>query len=176
MQKFINALTQADQALAKLFAVIVAGTLFIEMSMVFIGVIARYFFNYPLSWVDELASMLLVTITFLGGYAAVVHNKLARVTAIVEKCSPVIAKILVFVCDLSIMFLMAIVAYYGFKFISLPVALMERSPVLRLPVVIFYTCIPVFGTLSLFHMLIATLEHLLISKKPVVKGEEGFAS
>ena len=38
-----------------------------------------YFLNAPLSWVDEMAALLLVLIAFMGCYVALSDGKLARI-------------------------------------------------------------------------------------------------
>lgn len=146
--------------LSKAFKFITAIALFTQMIIVFIGVIARYCFNHPQPWIDEISTYLLVVITYLGGYVALRSDKMAGITFIRDAFSPNIKKILCIVSDLLIMVLMFAIAYYGFKLCSTPTVLKQRTPTLQIPVIIFYCLVPISGFLMELSMINRLINHI----------------
>ena len=152
-------------------ALLTAIALFIQMLIVFIGVLARYCFNNPQPWIDEISTYLLVVITYLGGYVALRSNKMASITFICELFPPVIRKILAIVSDLMIMVLMLAIAYYGFQLCASPIVLNQKTPTLQIPVIVFYCLVPISGFLMELSMINRLIGHILGRETSV--SEEG---
>ena len=51
----------------------------LQVCLIFVSVVMRYFLNRPLSWSDEMATFMLVYVTFLGTYVASNTGHLAKV-------------------------------------------------------------------------------------------------
>jgi tripartite ATP-independent transporter DctM subunit len=67
----------------------VAGTLVLaDIVVLLAGVVARFVFQRPLVWSDELASMLFIWLAMLGAVIALRRGEHMRMTAIVTKLSP----------------------------------------------------------------------------------------
>ena len=66
----MKALKIFEDKISTVFKIITAVILFVQMVIVFVGVIARYVFNSPQPWIDEITTYLLVDITYLGGFVA----------------------------------------------------------------------------------------------------------
>ena len=124
-----------------------------------------------------MASLLLVMITFLGGYTALVQNKLARVTMLVDSCPPTVKKLLTLTCNLAMMFLMAIVFMYSVKTMGLPVVSKQSTATLRIPMIYIYACMPISFGLMFYHTAVDTLWMFFgDSNETSLKEEGGFAS
>lgn len=67
--------------------IISAVVLAVDLVVVFVSVIYRYFLHNPLQWSDEVAQMLLVALTFLGGAAALARGEHLGVTVIRARLS-----------------------------------------------------------------------------------------
>ena len=65
-----------------------AGILLVEVFLLLANVIARYVFNRPLVWGDELASILFVWLCVLGAVLAMRRNEHMRLTALISRMSP----------------------------------------------------------------------------------------
>ena len=73
-----------EEQLNRFFKLVTAAALFVQMIIVFAGVIARYVFNSPQPWIDEISTYLLVVITYLGGCVALRSDKMAGITFVRE--------------------------------------------------------------------------------------------
>ena len=77
-------LDQADRALGWAMEIPAAILVVAEVVVLFLGVIARFVFNRPLVWSDEIASLLFLWLAMLGAAIALrrgVHMRLTTVTA-----------------------------------------------------------------------------------------------
>jgi tripartite ATP-independent transporter DctM subunit len=59
-----------------------------EIAILFSGVVARYVFNHPLVWSDELASILFLWLAMLGAVIALRRDEHMRMTAVVGALAP----------------------------------------------------------------------------------------
>ena len=59
-----------------------------EIVVLFAGVLARYVFQAPLVWSDELASILFLWLAMLGSVIALQRGEHMRLTAVVARLSP----------------------------------------------------------------------------------------
>ena len=79
MQKILHGLDCFNGTIVRIVKFIVSVCIAVQILIIFAGVIWRYFLNAPLSWVDEVAALLLVMIAFMGCYVALASRKLARI-------------------------------------------------------------------------------------------------
>ena len=77
-----------DQALAVLTEVPAAVLVLLEMVILLVGVIARYIFDAPLTWSDELASILFLWLAMLGAVIALRRGEHMRLTTLVNLLRP----------------------------------------------------------------------------------------
>jgi TRAP-type C4-dicarboxylate transport system permease small subunit len=115
--------------------------------LVFGNVLSRFVFNADVAWSGELASLILVWATFLGGAAAVRRGAHMRVGELVEALSGRVRAAAECLVLLAVMATLGIVAWYG-------VLLVERTwhqqtTVLYLPVGLLYLAMPVGSALGL---------------------------
>ena len=74
-----------DRALALLTEVPAAVLVAVEIVVLFAGVVSRYVFHAPLTWSDELASILFLWLAMLGAVIALRRGEHMRLTAIVTR-------------------------------------------------------------------------------------------
>ena len=79
---------RVEQALGIAVALAAAAILLFEVGLLFVGVIARYFFHRPLIWADELASTLFVWLSALGAVLAMRRNAHMRLTTFISRAAP----------------------------------------------------------------------------------------
>lgn len=146
-----------DEWFARIISWVMAIMLAVQLVILFAGVIARYFFNSPFIWSDELASLLLVAITFLGGYSALVKGKLANVSMVVDRFPPVARRLLITIRNLAIIVVCCVISYYVIDMMGKPVIQKQVSATLRLPMIYVYTAMPVAFLLMAFHSFTSTI-------------------
>lgn len=173
MKTVFTALFRFDNALGKIARWLTAIALLVQVTIVFFGVVFRYFLNNPLTWVDELSCFLLVFITFIGGYVALRELKLARLSFLVEMFPQTAKKILICIANLAILTLVAAISWYGIKLLGTPAILNQASPSMQLPMIIFYAFIPVSGIMMFVNMLLQTYD-LLVNNNFKLEDEGGF--
>lgn len=59
-----------------------------EIAILFVGIIARYAFNSPLIWTDDMASLLFLWLAMVGAVLALLRTEHMRMTALVNRASP----------------------------------------------------------------------------------------
>ena len=160
-----------DNLLSSIIKVITACVLCIQVAIIFLGVIFRYFLNSPLTWVDELTCYLLVFTTFMGGYVALKENKLARIGFLLDKMPGWLKKALIILADAAVLIFVAAIAWYGIKLGGMPTILNQRTPSMGIPMICFYFFIPLSGTLMSIHMVVRTVD-AFFGKGLDVQGEE----
>jgi tripartite ATP-independent transporter DctM subunit len=79
---------KAEQWLGSTVAAIAALLVVAEIIVLFTGVSARYFFQRPLIWSDELAGILFLWLAMLGAVVAFQRGEHMRMTAFVGKVNP----------------------------------------------------------------------------------------
>ncbi len=80
--------TRASAILKLAIEVPTALILLVEIVVLFAGILARYVFQSPLVWTDELASILFLWLAMLGSVLAFQKGEHMRMTAIVARLSP----------------------------------------------------------------------------------------
>ncbi|WP_249148299.1 TRAP transporter large permease subunit [Bradyrhizobium jicamae] len=83
-----GALQKAEQWLGSAIAAAAALLVVAEIVVLFTGVSARYFFQRPLIWSDELAGILFLWLAMLGAVVAFQRGEHMRMTALVGKLDP----------------------------------------------------------------------------------------
>ena len=77
------AIAAFDSLLGGLVEILAATLVAAEIMILFSGVVARYAFDHPLVWSDELASMLFLWLAMLGAVIAFRRDEHMRMTAVV---------------------------------------------------------------------------------------------
>lgn len=162
-----------EDQLSRVFKLATAIALFVQMIIVFVGVIMRYCFNNPQPWIDEISTYLLIVITYLGGFVALRSNSMANITFLVDAVPPKVRKYINILADILIMILMFFVAYYGYLLCASQTVLKQRTPSLQIPIIIFYCLVPISGALMELSMIGRLIGHIT-GKENAAKEEGAF--
>jgi tripartite ATP-independent transporter DctM subunit len=81
-------LDRIDAGLAHLIEVPAAVAVVAEVVILLVGVVARFVFNHPLAWTDELASLVFLWLANFGAAVALRHGTHMRMTTLVSRVSP----------------------------------------------------------------------------------------
>jgi tripartite ATP-independent transporter DctM subunit len=84
---YVKFAKKIDQSLGKIIAYTAALLIMIEVGVLFVGVVSRYFFHAPIFWVDEVASILFLWLASLGSVVALNKSEHMRMTAVLSKLS-----------------------------------------------------------------------------------------
>jgi tripartite ATP-independent transporter DctM subunit len=79
---------RADALLGSAVETVAAGLVLVEIFVLLAGVIARYVFQEPLVWSDELASVLFLWLSMLGAVVALRRGEHMRMTGLVNRVGP----------------------------------------------------------------------------------------
>ncbi|MEB0134625.1 TRAP transporter large permease subunit [Actimicrobium sp. CCC2.4] len=85
---WLRAVGKADRLLAIVTEVPAALLVLAEILVLLGGVVSRYVLHHPLTWSDELASMLFLWLAMLGSVIALRRSSHMRMTALVDMTSP----------------------------------------------------------------------------------------
>ncbi|MDR4887697.1 TRAP transporter small permease [Fredinandcohnia sp. QZ13] len=124
---------------------------FVLVVVVFLQVIFRFVLEQPLAWTEELGRYLLVWTTFLGaGYGMSVKAH-PGVEILYEAFGPTVKKVLNVVISILVIFFFWQVIVHSFDFIGR--SMIQKSPVLQIPMGYIYTVIPISSILFIINLL-----------------------
>ncbi len=164
MRQFIQVLRQIDNFLGRPLEIVTAATIFVQMVVMFAGVIFRYFLNNSLTWSDELSAYLLVLVTFLGAYVALRAGMLIRIELFINLFPVKHKKPLIVLGNCSIIAFLGSIVYFSIVLITSPVVMMQVTAAMELPMYLFYSIIPIGCALMLLQFVIRTYD--VLQEKP----------
>jgi len=88
----LGAAARAFEQLARALAGLAAVLLFLIGAMLTFEVIARYFFNAPTIWAEELSRLFLIWAVFIGSAALLASGDHIRVTVLVERAPRILRR------------------------------------------------------------------------------------
>lgn len=136
-------LKRVNNGLEAGFRVMLGILLLAATAMVFANVVLRYFFNYALSWSDEVTKYAMLWLVFLGSGVAAregLHISMEVLLTLLSKRGQRLNAVLV---NLSCAVLSAIVGFLGFRLAMAVRALDQVGPASGVPVFLVYLAIPV---------------------------------
>jgi C4-dicarboxylate transporter, DctQ subunit len=144
--KMLRAIEKTEESLV-IFSVVLA------LALCCVQVTARYAFNYPLSWPEELIRYLIILIVYVGASIAV--RKKSHISVdIIYTFFPHTKKILHYLSTgLGIVFSFLIIIY-GMKFVKNLVASGQIAITLKIPIFIVYSILPIGGLLLLLQYIL----------------------
>ena len=113
------------------------------VSLAFANVVARYVFDYSLTWASELTVYFFLWGMFFGAAYCFKIDGHISIGLLVENVSKKLAKVLMLLTRTVTFSYLAIVAYYGCKYLVLVIDLDETSIDLEIPMRIPYLVIPI---------------------------------
>jgi tripartite ATP-independent transporter DctM subunit len=109
-------LHRADAVLGRIVAFAAASILLVEVFLLLANVLARYVFNRPLVWGDELASILFVWLCVLGAVLAMRRNEHMRLTALISRMPPQVRSLLDVIVLAVISAFLIIIVYPAYEY------------------------------------------------------------
>ncbi|MDA8228206.1 MAG: TRAP transporter small permease [Desulfitobacterium hafniense] len=127
--------------------IVSGGLLFCGVSLIFYGVIMRYYFDAPKSWVDEVSQYLIIWGTLIGTSVALRNNHHIKVDMLFDRLpSRVQYYVTLFAHTVGIAFSLFI-TYYGFTLVQFTHRTGQRSTDVGIPLFIVYSILPLMGGL-----------------------------
>jgi TRAP-type C4-dicarboxylate transport system permease small subunit len=118
-----------------------------------IQVIARYVFNYPLSWPEELGRYLIILIVYVG--ASIALRKKSHIAVdIIPTFFPSSRNILAYLATISGIVFSLLIIIYGMKFVRSLMISGQIAITLKIPIFIVYSVLPLGGVLLLLHYIL----------------------
>lgn len=144
-------MVKLDRGVQWLEKAIIVVAFVVMVIVTFAQVLARFVFNDPISWSEEVARFLFVWITLIGAGHAVAYSKHFAVDFLYSRFSPALQRVVgwgIMGCVLAFALLMIGYGGYVTQFTQFQV-----SPALLLPMTYPYLCIPLSGLFILVHVL-----------------------
>lgn len=143
--RLIDTISQLDTIISASFLAIIV------LLMVY-GVITRYVFNSPCSWVEEASLSLFVWMTFMGASALMRNDELVRIDYISTKLPIHIAKFFDnLIRPMLVIFALIFMAYWGWKLLMF--SQIRFTPALQIPYIYIYAAIPISSIFMIYHQL-----------------------
>ncbi len=138
---------------------IVIGVLAIFMfGLVMWNVTARYFFAFSLNWAEELASMIMIWIAFLGAGLAMRDGQIVAIETLFEYIPKRAAQYVRALVALIVIVFMGCLVYLGFSYSD--ATMNQLSPSLRWPLGLVYLAVPIGSILFILHF-VAILRNII---------------
>lgn len=120
------------------------------------GVITRYLLDSAASWTGELATYMLVWITFLGSGLAVIEGGHMNFDLILESLPPTARKIVKLLGNFALLYFTGVLTYYG----SVVMLSTITDHALTMPISkgFFYAALPVGGLVMVIGYLLDTIK------------------
>ena len=158
-------------ALVKVEAVLAAAILVILIACTFFGVLARYLFNSPFTWEEEVQVACMVWITFLAAPVAFHTKSHVAIEILVDAFPQKVQRVI----EVLIMILMyAILIYFFFRsleFISVLARTGRKTPILMAPYSMIYGVAPVSIILMLISYTYETVKKVFLTPAQNEKEE-----
>lgn len=116
-------------------------------------ILARYLPGNGFRWTEELARLLFLWFCFLGAALALVHDGHLGIDYFYGKMGEKAQIVLDFAATICVLAFSGLIAFYGYKLVIL--AHLQRSPIMRVPMSLFYSAVPVGTTLFIIYELAA---------------------
>ena len=127
------------------------------VALAFANVVARYGFNYSITWASELTVYFFLWSMFFAVAYCFKLGEHISINLIVERVSKKVAKALILLSYLVTFVFLCAVSYYGYEYLELVIELEETSVDLEIPMWIPYLVIPVSFAFSAY----SVAEHII---------------
>ena len=128
-------------ALASSVEVILPSTLLaIMIALVFADVVLRYIFSAPITGASEIATTLLVWVTFLGSAVALRRHLHVAITVVIDRVPPRARAVIQLLSNLALVASLIVVAFYGLDLIRASGS--RELPLTQIPLSAVYAAVP----------------------------------
>jgi TRAP-type C4-dicarboxylate transport system permease small subunit len=139
-----------------------AALLAASCTLVFGNVVLRYGFGLSLAWAEEVSRYMMIWLSFLAAGLALREGAHIAVETLPDSLPRVLAIPLRAVAVLLVAGFVALMLWLGWEYAQF--AMMQRTPVLRLPVGYIYLAVPIGMGLMLVHLLLVARRQIFVDK------------
>lgn len=136
------------------------------VGIMFVGVVSRYVFNHPLTFVDEIGPIFIVWSTLIGYSVAMRNDDHIKMDVLYEAVKSVRVKrmflLFSYLCGLIFSLFMAV---YGYSSMAMQYEMGRVTPILEFPVWISYLIIPYSGIVLVIRYLALIIRFFQPSKQ-----------
>lgn len=154
---FVRSINAGFRLIDQIAASIGAISLLATTAIVFFSALSRYIFSYGVTGSEELARLLMITMTFLGAYVLLRQDRHVNVDILNIAISPAIQRILRGATALTGTLLMLYLAWWSWQLVSFSANTGQRAPTLPVPRYFFFLPIAVGSSL----MVLAGIDKLV---------------
>jgi TRAP-type C4-dicarboxylate transport system permease small subunit len=126
---------------------------------VFLEILFRYLFHFPLFWTEEFARYCLVWSSLLGASIALKRGEHIAVTLFLNRFPPPARHVMMLVAEISVAAILAVILWGGISLVM--VTSRQLSPALRISMALPYSALPVAASVMLVHV----VDHLVRFKR-----------
>ena len=131
------------------------------IALTFAGVLKRYIFRSPISWMEEVQGLLFMWITFIGGSAAFRKASHVSVEILVDSLPKKIGGVIERFDVLIQLVILVYLCYQEFAYYAQLTSTGKVTNLLRLPYSFVYLALPIGGVLMIVSMLWASYRHYI---------------
>ena len=135
-----------------------------------VGVLKRYLFRSPISWMEEVQALLFMWITFIGGSAAFRYASHVSIEILVDSLPKKIGGLIERFDVLLQLLILGYLCYQEFTYYFQLISTGKVTNLLRIPYSVAYLALPIGGVLMLVSMLWASYQQFV--KGVDLKGGE----
>ncbi|WP_366655685.1 TRAP transporter small permease [Fodinicurvata sp. EGI_FJ10296] len=144
IQRTIDRLERVEEALVAILLTVMLATIILQ-------VLARYVFNLPLAWTEELARYLFIWLIFLGSSQAMRWGNHIAIGMVADRLPDILARISALIVHLLIAAFLVVLIFMGWR-IAMTVAPV-MSVAMKMPLMIVYLPLPIAGAVMLVRTL-----------------------
>lgn len=153
----------------KLLLWLISAALLVMMCVIFVQVFTRYVIFYSLPWSEELSRYLFVFIVICGINIAVTQDKLIKIDAVQSSIKSIRGRTALSLLHV-IVGIVACILIATYATDLFPVGKVQKSPAMRIPMIIMYSIVFVGYVLSTIALVFKGIEHLKVLTDPKTKG------
>ena len=125
-------------------AVVVGGFFTCLMTLIVVyAVVARYIFNSPIGWSEEIAVYLMIWVVFLGAAYTLKEDAHIGVDILISKLPPPKKRLMLFFHYLVGLFFMSILLFHGIGMVAFTLKMDSHSIAIGFPLVLSHLAVPV---------------------------------
>lgn len=129
------------------------------IALTFAGVLKRYIFRSPITWMEEVQALLFMWITFIGGGAAFRNASHVSVEILVDSLPKKIGGLIERFDVLIQLVILGYLCYQEFSYYFQLTSTNKVTNLLRIPYSLAYLALPIGGILMIVSMLWASYRH-----------------
>lgn len=129
------------------------GLIVIGLAQIFYGVIMRYVFNNPITWVEEISKYFIIWGSFIGAAVALRDDHHIKVDLLYRFFPKQVKKIVSIFANLVGVFFSCFLAYYGTDLLLSKWHIGQRSMDVGVPLWLIYIIFPISGVLLIIRFL-----------------------